>query len=134
MRSLLFVPGDSERKITKALAAQADVVILDLEDSVAPAHKPRARRLAAEALSARGSGPKLYVRINSLSSGLPGTTEGSPDLPPFSAPSLVSSRSLALRAPSSGPWQEKQFSERIGRIWRLKSTGATDAPLGLVSA
>jgi citrate lyase subunit beta / citryl-CoA lyase len=70
MRSLLFVPGDSERKITKALAAQADVVILDLEDSVAPADKPRARGLAAEALSARRSGPKLFVRINSLSSGL----------------------------------------------------------------
>jgi citrate lyase subunit beta/citryl-CoA lyase len=70
MRSLLFVPADSERKIPKALAAEADIVILDLEDSVAPADKPRARGLAAEALSARKSGAKLFVRINSLSSGL----------------------------------------------------------------
>jgi citrate lyase subunit beta/citryl-CoA lyase len=35
MRSLLFVPADSERKIPKALASGADIVILDLEDSVA---------------------------------------------------------------------------------------------------
>src|SRR5436309_15557735 len=47
-------------------------------------------------------------------------------------PSLVSSRSLACRACSSGPWQAKQLSERMGRISRLKSTGfslATVAPL-----
>ncbi len=35
LRSLLFVPADSERKIARALSSEADVVILDLEDSVA---------------------------------------------------------------------------------------------------
>jgi citrate lyase subunit beta/citryl-CoA lyase len=71
MRSLLFVPADSERKIARALASGADVVILDLEDSVAPAAKPAARRLAAEALErGRPSSPLLYVRVNDLSSGL----------------------------------------------------------------
>jgi citrate lyase subunit beta / citryl-CoA lyase len=69
LRSLLFVPADSERKIARALASEADVVILDLEDSVALPRKEEARQLAAEALERRG-GKKLFLRINSLSSGL----------------------------------------------------------------
>ena len=39
MRSLLFVPGDSEKKLAKGLKSGSDVVIVDLEDSVAPASK-----------------------------------------------------------------------------------------------
>ncbi len=70
MRSLLFVPADSERKIEKALASSADVVILDLEDSVAPANKPAARALAAETLQGSRQGPQLYVRVNALDTGL----------------------------------------------------------------
>jgi citrate lyase subunit beta/citryl-CoA lyase len=72
MRSLLFVPADSEKKIPKALASKADVVILDLEDSVALADKPRARGLAREILSQSRAGPKLFVRVNALTSGLIG--------------------------------------------------------------
>ena len=71
MRSLLFVPADSERKIDKALASAADVVILDLEDSVAPQNKPAARQLAAATLAKRRRrDQKLYVRVNALDSGL----------------------------------------------------------------
>jgi citrate lyase beta subunit len=40
MRSLLFVPGDSERKMAKAAGAGADALILDLEDSVSQSRKP----------------------------------------------------------------------------------------------
>jgi citrate lyase subunit beta / citryl-CoA lyase len=70
MRSLLFVPADAERKIAKALESAADVVILDLEDSVAPDRKDAARRLAAECLTQRQSPqPQLFVRINPASSG-----------------------------------------------------------------
>lgn len=65
IRSLLFVPGDSERKIAKAQQTGADALILDLEDSVAPDRKPAARELCLAALAA-GSGPKLFVRINAL--------------------------------------------------------------------
>jgi citrate lyase subunit beta/citryl-CoA lyase len=72
MRSLLFVPADSEKKIPKALASKADVVILDLEDSVALADKPRARGLAREILRQSRAGPKLFVRVNALTSGLIG--------------------------------------------------------------
>ena len=72
MRSLLFVPGDSERKLEKGLASGADVLIVDLEDSVAPARKAAARSIAAEFLSARAGlpGPLLYVRVNDFSTGL----------------------------------------------------------------
>ena len=71
LRSWLFVPGDSERKQEKALATDADVVILDLEDSVAAAQLPRARELVAHLLHARRgrAGPELWVRVNAPSSG-----------------------------------------------------------------
>ena len=69
MRSLLFVPADSERKIARALGSGADVVILDLEDSVAAARKPAARRMAADVLGRRSAGgPMLIVRVNALGS------------------------------------------------------------------
>lgn len=72
MRSLLFVPADSEKKLPKALSCAADVVILDLEDSVALADKPKARALAREVLSSPRGQAKLFVRVNALSSGLTG--------------------------------------------------------------
>ena len=71
LRSLLFVPGDSERKLTKALASGADALILDLEDSVAPERLGVARGQVLEFLQAHASSthPQLWVRVNSLSSG-----------------------------------------------------------------
>jgi len=73
LRSLLFVPADSPRKLDKALTTGADAVILDLEDSVAPAMKDAARRGALAFLREhRGATPRpfLYVRINALSTPL----------------------------------------------------------------
>lgn len=70
MRSLLFVPADSEKKVPKALASPADVVILDLEDSVSLADKPKARALARDILSSPRGQAKLFVRVNALTSGL----------------------------------------------------------------
>src|SRR6266576_1182179 len=52
MRSMLFVPADSERKLARGLESGADALILDLEDSVAAANRPTARRLAREFLEA----------------------------------------------------------------------------------
>ena len=43
LRSLLFVPGDSEKKFARACQSGADVLILDLEDAVAPTMKDAAR-------------------------------------------------------------------------------------------
>ena len=68
-RSWLFVPADSDRKIAKALAGEADAIVLDLEDSVAEANKPAARDIAAAALSEK-TGAQLWVRINPLDSNL----------------------------------------------------------------
>ncbi|MDR3453463.1 MAG: CoA ester lyase [Rhodoferax sp.] len=69
LRSLLFVPGDQPQRVDKALASGADAIILDLEDSVVPAAKAKARADVAEVLRARG-GAKIFVRVNALSSGL----------------------------------------------------------------
>ena len=66
MRSLLFVPGNSAKMIGKASASAADVIILDLEDAVHPDAKPEARKVVVEALANRGTGPRRYVRVNSL--------------------------------------------------------------------
>jgi len=73
LRSLLFIPGDSEKKLGNGDRAGADALILDLEDSVLPENKARARGLTVEYLKARptiGRGAQLWVRINSLDSAL----------------------------------------------------------------
>lgn len=69
MRSLLFVPGDDERKIAKGLASAADALILDLEDAVAPARKGAARELCARMIASANAPKKLFVRINALDTG-----------------------------------------------------------------
>ena len=66
-RSWLFVPADSEKKIAKALDSDADALIFDLEDSVAPARKDQARQILKD-LPARSEGPQWWVRINPLDS------------------------------------------------------------------
>lgn len=73
MRSLLFVPADSDKKLDKGLSSGADALILDLEDSVAPKRKAEARIGAAaflKAARAAANRPRLLVRVNSLATGL----------------------------------------------------------------
>ena len=73
MRSLLFVPADSDRKMQKGLASGADCLFLDLEDSVAAGNKEKAREMARDFLRAmrdREPRPRLYMRVNALDSGL----------------------------------------------------------------
>jgi citrate lyase subunit beta/citryl-CoA lyase len=89
MRSFLFVPADSERKLARGLDSGADALILDLEDSVAAANRPIARKQARDFLETHGSGNgpgriRRYVRINPLASGLAlddlvATVAGRPD-------------------------------------------------------
>lgn len=66
MRSWLFAPGDSEKKMGKAIASAADIALLDLEDSVAPENKAAARAMVAEAIAAEKARARLWVRINPL--------------------------------------------------------------------
>ncbi len=70
LRSFLFVPGDSERKLAAAARSEADALILDLEDSVSLERKPAARSMVVELLrSARPERP-CFVRINGYRTGL----------------------------------------------------------------
>lgn len=69
MRSMLFVPGDSERKLARTLVSPADVLILDLEDSVAAQRRPVARGMVSAFIAEARKGPgksQLWVRINPL--------------------------------------------------------------------
>lgn len=69
MRSLLFVPADSERKLARAAEAGADVLLLDLEDSVGADRKQAARAMAAEWLG-QADRPAAFVRVNAFDTGL----------------------------------------------------------------
>lgn len=68
LRSLLFVPADSEKKLVKARTSPADALILDLEDSVAPANRVKARGLAREFLKDKHP-QSVWVRINPVNEG-----------------------------------------------------------------
>ena len=75
-RSALYMPASNPRAVEKARALPCDVVILDLEDAVAPEAKPAARDAAVEAVRAGGFGPReVVVRVNAL-----GTPWGADDL------------------------------------------------------
>ena len=84
-RALLFMPGDSERKIRKATTLDVDVVIMDLEDGVAWNQKEAARATVLEALKTLDFGrSERAVRLNTAGSGLEAddlkaTIEGHPD-------------------------------------------------------
>lgn len=101
MRSILFVPGDSARKQEKSLQSGSDVLVLDLEDSVALREKPMARSMTLAFLQQHAPAstrPSLYVRVNALGSGLadedlttvmPGKPDG------IVAPKVVGGKDLA---------------------------------------
>jgi citrate lyase subunit beta / citryl-CoA lyase len=70
MRSLLFVPAHDARKLAKGLECGADALIVDLEDAVPDAEKPRAREMCAEFVAAHRARMPIFVRVNALSTGL----------------------------------------------------------------
>jgi citrate lyase subunit beta / citryl-CoA lyase len=97
LRSMLFIPADSEKKLSKADGVQSDALIFDLEDSVAAPRKQIGREMTKEFMSARPQAErtvKHYVRINPLESDAPlrdlaGIMAGAPDgimLPKASGP------------------------------------------------
>ena len=86
LRSMLFVPGDSERKLARGETSGADALILDLEDSVAAERTGIARAMVRAYLDARPerAAQQLWVRINPLDTGkalpdLAATVGGAPD-------------------------------------------------------
>src|SRR5215210_6488546 len=81
-RSYLYAPGNDPRKIEKALASEADAVVLDLEDAVAPNRKEEARESVSEVLRSRPSKP-VFVRVNA-----PGSALAEEDIGAISGPHL----------------------------------------------
>ena len=71
LRSLIFVPGNRANMLERALGFEADIIMVDLEDSVPPAEKVAARDIAAEwAPRLRQAGQRVMVRANALDTGL----------------------------------------------------------------
>jgi len=65
MRSVFYIPGNNLKFIEKAPVTPADIITLDLEDSVPPDEKPKAREIVRENLKLAGSGGStVYVRVN----------------------------------------------------------------------
>lgn len=134
LRSWLFVPGDSEKKQSKAADTGADAIILDLEDSVTPANKARARELTLGWLQASRNAPGAqgrWVRINALDSGmwrddLAAVMPGAPDgimLPKSAGPESVEQ----LGAELSSLEQRHGLPEGSTRILPLVSETAAAA-------
>jgi citrate lyase subunit beta/citryl-CoA lyase len=123
MRSLLFVPGDSERKLEKGFASAADVVIIDLEDSVAPDNKPRARAIAGEFVRAnrQTAQSKIYVRVNDLDTSL---TEA--DLS-----ALVPARPDGIMLPKSNGGQDLQRLSAMLRVHEAEA-GLHDGGIAII--
>jgi citrate lyase subunit beta/citryl-CoA lyase len=69
LRAILFVPGNDQRKLSKAGAAGADLVVIDLEDAVAEAEKTRARATASDAVGRISRAAAVAVRVNGLETG-----------------------------------------------------------------
>jgi citrate lyase subunit beta / citryl-CoA lyase len=114
-RTYLFVPGDRPERFDKALASGADAVVLDLEDAVAPADKPRARAAVAQRLQAASSDEhaRFVVRINDES-----TAEFDTDLA-----MLAACRAAFVMLPKS---------ERVTTVAHLRSACPGIAVLALI--
>lgn len=69
IRSTLFVPADSEKKLAKAAGAGADALVIDLEDAVLPERKPLARDMMQAYLAGLADRSHIWVRVNDLGSG-----------------------------------------------------------------
>ena len=106
VRSYLYVPGSDARRIEKALASEADAVILDLEDAVAPSYKEEARKTVAEVLRSEQEKP-VFVRINA-----PGSPLAEEDIE-----AVVALRLSGLRLPKTeSPEAVRHVAERLENL------------------
>ncbi len=135
-RSLLYLPGSNARAIEKARSLACDVVILDLEDSVAPEAKLAARALACEAVKLGEFGPReLVVRVNGLD-----TPWGADDLAAVAeaapaavlVPKVSSPENLAAYRAAVGPdlslWA---MIETCQAVFALDALGRASGPAGV---
>ncbi len=132
-RCLLFVPGNSERKIRRAMTLGADGLIFDLEDAVAPGEKATARAVVAAVLGEMPRGCERIVRINSLGTGLTvddirATIAGRPDT--YMLPKVSDATEVAAVASIIADSEAAQRLPR-GQIQLLLI--ATETPAGVVN-
>lgn len=146
LRSLLFIPGDSEKKLSRVDSCGADAVILDLEDAVASQNKARARELVGHVLRTRPKEHRrvqLWVRVNPLAtdislSDLVAVVSAAPDglmLPKADGPEDVARLSYyldALEAQSGVPLGSTQIlpvaTETAKAPFRLGDYASFDLP------
>lgn len=123
-RSVLYMPGANARALEKARALPADALILDLEDAVAPEAKTEARERVAEAVRARGFGPReVVIRVNAIETpwgiaDLEAAVAAGPDailIPKVSSPGDIVSAAKFLRARQASPGT---------RLWAMMETPA----------
>jgi citrate lyase subunit beta/citryl-CoA lyase len=138
MRSFLFVPGDSERKLAKGPSSGPDALILDLEDSVAADRKKLASEMVQAYLkSADRKGPKLYVRVNALDTGLTlsdlaTVMQGRPDGIAF--PKCIGQRDLDLLATYLDALEAREGIEKGHTRILTIATESAAAVLALMAA
>jgi citrate lyase subunit beta/citryl-CoA lyase len=135
-RSALYMPGGNARALEKARSLPADVVILDLEDSVAPDAKVEARGLAAEAVRAAGFGAReVVVRVNGLDTpwgadDLAAAAAAGPDailLPKVSAPDDLAAAAGVVQ----GRARLWAMIETCQAVFRLDALGAASRQHGV---
>jgi citrate lyase subunit beta/citryl-CoA lyase len=133
-RSALYLPASNARAIDKARALACDVVILDLEDSVAPDAKEEARQMAADAVRAGGFGDReVVIRVNGLDTpwgmdDLAAAAAAQPDA--ILAPKITSPEQLAPYATAlTGPTRLWAMIETCAAIFRLEALGQASQTL-----
>jgi citrate lyase subunit beta/citryl-CoA lyase len=135
-RSVLYLPGSNARAMEKALSLPCDVVILDLEDSVAPEAKLAARALACEAVRLGGFGSReLVIRVNGLDTAwgaedLAAAAKAGPDavlVPKVSSPDDLAAYRQAL-GPATSLWA---MIETCRAVFALDALGRACGPLGV---
>lgn len=128
-RSVLYLPGDNERALEKSKTLPADSLILDLEDSVAPDNKPKARDKATETIRTGGFGAReVVLRVNPIETpwgmaDLHAALAVEPDailVPKVSLPGDIMSTAKVIKASGA--------SEKI-RLWAMIET-----PMGIINA
>ncbi len=134
-RSWMFVPGHRQRMIEKALGLNADAIMLDIEDGVAPNEKDTARKFIAEGLGRERTpnSPTRFVRINSI-----GHARMDVDLDAVVRPGLaglvlpkVETKEEVLKVERSLARRESKAKIKVGRI---KLLIAIESPKGLLNA
>lgn len=133
LRTLLFVPGNQERRIDKARSIPADAIILDLEDSVPLAEKNSARAMVSSSIDGLAlKGQEVFVRINALS-----TDHAVADIKAIAIPRLngiclpkSESADDILRADALIANAERAADLKVGSIWLL---ALVETPKGILN-